>query len=244
MKNIRGALGAAMLLLAGAASANVLATGDIAFTAFNSDEDGFALVTLIDLAPNTQIYFSDNEVISGGSFNTGEGALSWSSGATTIAAGTVIRFLDVEASSRSASFGSFTGSQGSFNMSGDADAVYAYLGSGFNAPTSFLTAISSDAAVNLSFAGLASGSNAVQITASAEFAQYTGTRGAPVTSFAGFKPLVFDSANWAVQTTGNFASNVPDTTIFAPVPEPSTVAMLLAGLVTVGAVARRRGRSV
>ncbi|MEH2084643.1 MAG: hypothetical protein V7K89_33135 [Nostoc sp.] len=36
-----------------------LIQGDIAFTSFNTDEDGWSIVTFVDIDPNTTIYFSD-----------------------------------------------------------------------------------------------------------------------------------------------------------------------------------------
>lgn len=47
------------LAAAAALPASALTTGDFAFTAFNADEDGWSLVTFVDIAANTQVYFSD-----------------------------------------------------------------------------------------------------------------------------------------------------------------------------------------
>ena len=92
---------AAALLAASAAQAQ--SAGDIAFTTINADEDGWSLVTFVNLAPNTTIFFSDNEwngsaIGSGGAFNTGESYHQWTSGAAPIAAGTVIRFSAIDSS--------------------------------------------------------------------------------------------------------------------------------------------------
>ena len=51
----------ALALLAISAQAQALTTGDMAFTSFNGDDDGWAMVTFVDIAANTTIYFSDNE---------------------------------------------------------------------------------------------------------------------------------------------------------------------------------------
>ena len=51
----------ALALLAASAQAQALTTGDLAFTSFNADDDGWALVSFVDIAANTDIYFSDNE---------------------------------------------------------------------------------------------------------------------------------------------------------------------------------------
>ncbi len=87
--------------------AQALVAGDLAFTSFNADEDGWSLVTFVDLAPNTTPFFSDNEW-TGRAFNTGESDDRWSSGAATIAADTVIRFSAVDVAGLGASVGSLT----------------------------------------------------------------------------------------------------------------------------------------
>ncbi|MEA5621950.1 choice-of-anchor I family protein [Nostoc sp. UHCC 0251] len=56
-----------------------LTKGDIAFISFNADEDGWSIVTFVDIDPNTLIYFTDNEATSsspselGGVKGKGEG---------------------------------------------------------------------------------------------------------------------------------------------------------------------------
>ena len=42
-------------------NAHAVSSGDLAFTAFNADEDGWSLVTFVDLAANSQFYFTDND---------------------------------------------------------------------------------------------------------------------------------------------------------------------------------------
>lgn len=74
------ALAAAALTLP--AQAALTTSGSLMFTSFNADEDGFAMVALDSIDPNTKVYFSDNEW-SGSSFNTGESYSSWTSGSAT-----------------------------------------------------------------------------------------------------------------------------------------------------------------
>ena len=97
------------LLLAAASSHAALQAGDIAFTSFNADEDGFSVVALREVAPFTAIYFTDNEWNGGapgsGGFNSGEGTYAWVSGAAAIAAGTVVRFSEIDSATRAASVG-------------------------------------------------------------------------------------------------------------------------------------------
>jgi hypothetical protein len=96
---------------------------------------------------------------------------------------------------------------------------------------------------SLAGTGLLAGSNAIAISASTDFGEYTGTRsGLP--DFAGYAALVNDPGRWSMQTTGDFAGAAPNMTAFtlAPVPEPETYALLLAGLGLVGMRLSRQRR--
>ena len=86
-----------MLAAAAAATApaHALGTSDLAFTSFNADEDGFSVVTYVDIAAGTKVFFTDNEFV-GGAFNTGESYSNWTSGAAQVGTGTVIRFSQVD----------------------------------------------------------------------------------------------------------------------------------------------------
>lgn len=228
------------------ANANALTAGDIAFTSYNADEDGWALVALTDIAANTTIFFSDNEYSNTGWIDTNESALQWQTGASNIAAGTVVRFSKIDSAARAATFGSLVnGNLGSnFGFSASAETVYAYLGTDAATPTQFLTAIISEAlGSNLDGTGLSLGSSAVQIATGADFAEYTGSR-AGLASFADYKPLVFSSANWTVDTGGNHVADVPNMTAFtvtaAVVPEPGSYALTFAGLFAVALLMRAR----
>lgn len=244
-------------LLAGAIAAmaafnaSALATaGDLAFTTFNADEDGWAMVALTNITANSTVFFTDNEW-SGSAFNTGESYTRWASGASVINAGSVIRFAKTDSATLlSSSFGTLTREtvslSANWGISQTEDTIYAYLGSSATAPTTFLAAISngvfgSATAGSLAGTGLSIGSGAVQLSAASDFAEYTGARSGQAT-FADYKPLVSNVANWNDLGDGLFSANAPDTTAFAitPVPEPETFAMLLAGLGLLGAIVRRR----
>ena len=245
-------LAAALVAAAFAAPAHALTAGDIAFTSFNAQEDGWSLVALNDVAANTTIYFSDNEYVAG-AFNGGESFFQWNSGGSLLDAGTVVRFSKVDsvtllaASAGTLSRATVTGST-NFGFSQTADTLYAYQGSAANAPTAFLAAVSSGTLTDtdgpLAGTGLAVGISAIVLSTSSDFAQYNGPRTGQST-FAGYLALVNNIANWqdlGNGTPGQFANLAPNTAAFSvtPVPEPESIALMLAGLGVMGAVMRRR----
>lgn len=240
----------ALLLAASGVSAHAaLNTGDIAFTSFNADEDSWAIVALKNISANTSIYFSDNEWNGSAWKDVNEHSLVWNSGTQTIAAGTVISFLEIDASTDviSASVGTLgvaAGTGTNLGLSKSDETFYAFLGNSAAAPTTFLTAITTQADTALADttnAGLTIGVNATALVNDADFGEYTGTRSGEA-SFAAYASQVFNNANWNMASSGEFTGQALNTTAFSvtAVPEPKNYAMLLAGLGLMGFIARRR----
>jgi len=250
MKKQLSILSAAVLSLSLSASAQALTTGDIAFTSFNADEDGLAFVTFTDIAANTSIYFADNEW-DGSAFNTGESYSMWNSGASTIAAGTVIRLIAYDIATPSASLGSLArvsvASNTNWGISNSGETIYAYQGASATTPTSFLAAITNGtftANGSLTNTGLTDGVNAITLPSSSDYYEYNGLRSGEPT-FTAYKDDVANIANWTGHNgSGNpdFSATIPNITAFTvtAVPEPETYALLLAGLGLVSFMARRR----
>ena len=238
----------ALALLAVSAQAQALTTGDMAFTSFNADNDGWAMVTFVDIAANTTVYFSDNEWNGTAFVDANEHALSWNTGAATIAAGSVVVFTEIDTAPAviSASVGTLAlaGTGGTnLGLAKSNETFYAFLGADGVTPTTFLTAITTQADDHTDYitnAGLTLGVNATALVNDADFGEYTGAR-AGNASFASYASLVNDAANWNDVASGEFTGNVLNNTAFTvAVPEASTYGMMLAGLGLVGFMARRR----
>lgn len=225
-----------------APGANALVAGDIAFTSFNADEDGWSIVALTELAADSVVRFTDSNW-DGSAFASAEGFHLWNTGSESIAAGTVVRFTGIDGAGRAASIGNLSGS-GSAALSSTGDTVYAYVGDSAAAPTSFIAAVSSEtassAAAAIAAAGLTAGSTAVVLPASTDYASFTGLRSGAGT-FAAYRTAINDAANWTAFTDGVHADAVPDLTPFniSAVPEVSSLWMMLCGLGALG-LSRRR----
>ncbi|MBD2727248.1 hypothetical protein H6G96_13145 [Nostoc sp. FACHB-892] len=193
-----------------------LTQGDIAFISFNADEDGWSIVTFVDIDPNTTIYFSDGTAASPTAIGNSESSFVWNTGSQKIAGGTVVRFSAIDSTSRASSIGTFTVVTSSeLGLNTTDETVYAFLGNSATAPTTILTAVSTEANNNsLTTVGLTDGVNAIKLTSSTDYGQYTGSRTGQ-TSLVGYKALVNNSANWTIDTEGDGARIVPNTTNLA-----------------------------
>ena len=189
-----------------------LSSGDIAFTAMNVDgDDDFAIVALVDIPANSTIFFSDNEPNADGSgfLDFNEGTLQWETGASVIAAGTIVVFTDVDAGTNP-NFGASVGTlsiasfDSGLNLSGSGDALYAVEGSpdGDNI-TAWLAGIQNAAGVegaNFSQTGLASGTTFIEFysSGSPDGGYYSGLRNG-LSSFADYLSLLGSNTNWTTE---------------------------------------------
>lgn len=219
--------------------ARALNPGDLMFAAYNASEDGWTLVALVDLAPATKLFFSDNNW-DGKAFSSGEGFLGWDSGKDLIKAGTVVRFSKIDSAfAQSASFGTLErvlipGSTAP-NLKQAGDTLYAYQGPDALTPKVFIAAISGDAFLaaegTLQGTGLAPGAAAVSLPVGTKFAEATGVnRSGSLTNLAAQAQLS-NAANWTPQSSGNFVSAVPEVTSFnvSVVPQPAAWQLALVG---------------
>jgi hypothetical protein len=212
-------------------------TGDLQFVSFNADTESLALVSFVDIAPNTTFFLTDNEW-TGSSFNTGESYHRWTTGGSGVAAGSVVVFTAMSSTSLASTHGTLNreavAGSNNYGLSQTADTVYLYQGTSATAPGVFITAITtgdlSTTDGSLAGTGLAVGVNAMQLRYGSDSADYTGVRTGAAT-MSDYKPLVANMANWVDRGDGNFAGLTADGTAFAaPVPEPSWIWLALSGL--------------
>lgn len=191
-------------------------TGDLAFVYFNKEEDGFGLVTWVDLPANKTIYIRDDKRQAGAFTKTT--AFTWNTGANIIPAGTIIQFTTTP----SVSVGTVEMTPG---LGIGNEPLWCFTGTAFDAPTTFLTAIGngdSDAAAfgDLTGTGLTVGTSAFRLINGTDRAKYAGTRGG--FSFSEFKSKVYTAANWeqkdAAEAWDVFSATPAFSTAVATVP--------------------------
>ncbi len=150
--------------------------GDLAFIGFNADgNDDFAVVTFVELAPNTTIYFRDSEW-NGTAFGTDEQVFAWNTGAEAIPAGTVVAFNNTSGTS-TVSIGSIPSNAG-MGLSSSDEAIFAYTAAAPDATPTILAAIGNapNSFGSLTGTGLTQGSTAILLPTGVDVALYNGTR--------------------------------------------------------------------
>jgi hypothetical protein len=242
MKNSIKSAALIALLSIGAftAKAQAYSAGDFAFTAFNADEDGFSLVTFVTVTPNSTFFFNDG--VAAGPFAVGstESGFQWVTGSQAINPGTVIRFSATDTVSLAASVGTFTNTINTNpGFSATAETLYFFEGTSATVATQMITAVSSQADnTGITVVGLTAGTDAIKLTSSTDFAEYTGARTG--LTVAEYRTAINNPANWAINVGGDGALVVPNTTNFEIIPEPSTGLALIGGLSVLVGLRRRR----
>ncbi|MEL7144826.1 MAG: T9SS type A sorting domain-containing protein [Bacteroidota bacterium] len=184
-------------------------TGEIMFVGFDADvEDGFAIVTLVDLPASTVLFFSDR-AYDGAVFTSAEGTITWNSGGSIISAGTVITFTGMQSSaSRTVDVGSITAAAGSFNLSTTSETLLLYSGTDEDTPTTFISGIANNVTTDLTNAGLTDGTNAINLGSSADVGVYNISAGTDCNStVAACAAMLADTGNWTTEGGSGDQSN-------------------------------------
>ncbi|MDR7331837.1 PEP-CTERM sorting domain-containing protein [Roseateles asaccharophilus] len=236
----------------------------------NTTLGGWSFVTFVDLAAGTTIYFTDTNVRqtpdSAGVFNAAETFWSWTA-SSAVAAGTSVALLGTGTSGQ---YGAKSGAAGGVangtvtnhngavsNISSGGDILYAFQAASYAinyqpSAITFLGAISNRGSYTSSDNPLAAtGLSGIQVreykvgsdaTRYTQFTAQVTTGDTPYASMAELQSALAVNANWTTITASNTTPIVSDVlAVAAPVPEPSSYALMLAGLAAVGGLARRRG---
>lgn len=112
--------------------------GDISFTSIDANNDGFEVISLVNIPANTTIHFTDSEW-NGNRFGADESDMAWNTGEQIIKAGSIISFTNL-GSNPKVSIGTL---KNKLRISKKREAIFAYLGS-TRIPTVFLAAVAND----------------------------------------------------------------------------------------------------
>jgi hypothetical protein len=188
-----------------------LTQGSIAFVGFNADgSDDFSIVVLREIPANTTINFREDEWDGTIFVDGAEGAMTWNSGGSPIAAGTVISFNNTSATVAplpSVSVGTIGGEL--VNLNASDEVFYCYLGT-IDVPTTFLTAIAnggySPTNGTLTNTSLIEGVSAINLATlddDLDIAAFNGSRKNQL-SFSAYAPIINTPSNWIFQdASGN-----------------------------------------
>jgi hypothetical protein len=239
-----------------------LIAGDINIVGYRADaDDAIAFVTWVDIANGTSVYFTDSGVFSDGTLRDSEDTMSWTSVGTT-PAGTVVVISsnndDADGILDGSDSGTVAGRLNGFSGSGDqvfvGDTAFPDTGdttapgstiagtllygfdfngaAGWDADTTGTNASALPSALNASLLNMS--------VAHVDNGQYTGPRtGLTIDQF---KDAVANVANWSFDDDGA-AFGALNSTDFAPIPEPSSLAMLAFGMLSLYLFGGKRRRS-
>ena len=183
---------------------------DIAFVGYASDDpDVFAFVALTDIAPNTQISFTDRGWVSDEvGFTNNEGIVIWTAPAEGIPALTVVTITNNSPYSATSSAGPAGGSVeeisgGGPNLAASGDQIFAFIGSvdnpillaGIQAAGPFEEDPDAEITTNSSrLPGVFASTGVVILNPAVDNAVYN--RSTAAADIASFKALLFDPANF------------------------------------------------
>jgi hypothetical protein len=188
---------ALQLLLAFAINQNIKAqsTGDLGFVGFNADgDDDFSLVALADISASTTIYIKDEA-----------GFITWDTGASTINAGTIITFTDVDAASNpllGVSTGNISKDE-TFNWKASGEAIFVYIGTDKDTPTTYITGmVNSTTVEDLTGTGLTAGVDFLQLNlfANSDGGVYSASR-SDQTIYSDYLSNLVTASNWDIDNS-------------------------------------------
>ncbi len=178
-----------------------LGPGKVMFIAFDMDTNkGFALLALDPIPANTTIYVTDDEWTGTGFAGT-EGGVEWTHTAE-VPAGNVLVFTGVQSTATLAVNIGSAQKIGNFNPGSADEVLYAYVGTTYGSPTTFLSALSNGGfnATNgtLTGTGLVAGQTAVEITGDEDVGVYNGSTTCNTTD-ADCAAMIATVSNWVTQ---------------------------------------------
>ncbi len=162
-------------------SLHAQSTGDLSFVDICADgPDAFTLVALEEIPANRTIYLRDDEWNGTTWADANEGFITWSTGASPIARGTIISFSGVtDGQTLTVNIGTAVAG-GNRGLGAGDESIFCYTGTDANTPTAFICAIGKGtlnaAFGSLSGTGLTQGTTAILFPTTLDIAAYNGPR--------------------------------------------------------------------